>query len=194
MLNSTNTLSEIAAQVSNYTCVTYLDDIQLSDGLLSGSIKRAAIVACSDMGIRLPYVCSNHDVPLYLFQNFGHSFEIGGMIETVAEMGVEDVVVYGHSECEFIKYLAKLEEGLSSEDEGQCRLYSAALESDSEEEWKNAGQYNVLKELKKMLENPILEPLAKNGKLKIHGWFYNSAIKQIEVFDPKKRVFRIVNK
>lgn len=174
--------------------MTYLDDVQLSEGLLFGSLKNAAVVACSDMGAWVPFVCSSPSVQLFLFQNFGHHFETGGMVETIAGRGVGNVVVYGHSDCEYTKFLAKSEEGLSYEDEDQHRLYATAVQSDSEADWKIVGQYKVLSQLKKMFVVPIIAQLVANGRLHLHGWFYDSAIRQIEVFDPKQKVFIAVTK
>ena len=78
---------------------------------------------------------------------------------------------------------------MSSEDEDPSPLYATAVESDSETDWKIVGQYHVLRELKKMLADPIIAQLVENGRLQMHGWFYNSAIRQIEVFEPKQKAF-----
>ncbi len=64
--------------------------------------------------------------------------------------------MYGHSDCEYTKFLAESEEGLSSKDEDQRRLYATAVESDSEADWKIAGQYKVLNELKKCSQIRLL--------------------------------------
>lgn len=73
MPNLTNNICDIATQVSKNPCVIYLNDVQLSDGLL--------------------------------FQNFGHYFETGGMVETIVERGVENVELYGPSISEYTKSL-----------------------------------------------------------------------------------------
>lgn len=53
MINSAHSITEIAKEVAQHPFVTYLDDVQLSDGLLAGAIKNAAVNACSDMGLIL---------------------------------------------------------------------------------------------------------------------------------------------
>ena len=88
MLNPANTIAGIAREVSSFPCVSYLDDVAMSDGLLCGSIGSAAVVACSDMGWLVPYVCSSRDVQLNLFQNFGHSFATGGLVENIVGQGI----------------------------------------------------------------------------------------------------------
>jgi len=192
--NSANTICGIAHQISESAGITYLDDVQLSDGLLSGSIKTAAVVACSDMGAWVPFVCSSPNVQLFLFQNFGHHFDTAGVVETLVRARIENVVVYGHSDCEYTKFLAKSEQCLSTDKEERRRLYEGALQSDSEAVWKTVGQYNVLNELKKMLADPVVAPLTASGRLCIHGWFYDATIRQLEVFDPEQRAFMVVKK
>ncbi len=200
MPNSANTIDGIANEISKHSCVSYLDDVQLSDGLLAGSIKNAAVIACSDMGWLVPYVCSSAKVQLFLFQNFGHQFESGGFVETVVGSGVEHVFVYGHSVCEYTKYLARSIDDQPvgavlkpNETKDQLELYSAAIESDSEAVWESVGKYNVLLELKRMLADPLIATKTTTGTLKAHAWFYNSTTHQLEVFDPAREVFIIPN-
>lgn len=189
MTTSTSTTGGIANEICKHPCVTYLDDVQLSDSLISGSMKNVVVLACSDMGARVPYLCSSASVKLFLFQNFGHHFASGGMIETIVDSEVRNVVVYGHSDCEFIKFLAKPENDHCAKSDDQRHLYAAALESDSELAWKTVGHYNVLYKLKEMLADPAMGQLAASGKLNLHGWFYDSVKAQMEVFDPKQKAF-----
>ncbi|MBA3855894.1 MAG: hypothetical protein C0507_03195 [Cyanobacteria bacterium PR.3.49] len=189
LANLVDTIGGIASEISKHPCVTYLDDVQLSDNLVSGVMKNAAVVACSDVGAWVPYVCSSASVKLFLFQNFGHHFESGGMVETIVGKGIQNVVVYGHSDCKYIKFLARPENSDKTKTEEQRQLYVAALESDSQAAWKTVGQYNVLVELKQMLADPIIGPLAASGKLNLHGWFYDAVAAQIEVFAPKIKAF-----
>jgi carbonic anhydrase len=159
----------------------------LDKGLRSGSIKNAAVVACSDIGASIPFISSTSKI--FLFQNFGHSFETGGMVESIAQSEIENVVVYGHSDCGYRKFLVKSEEGCRSQDGAPPGLYEAAIESENEDDWKVVGQYHVLNEIKKMHTNPVLALLLANKRLQIHGWFYNSESKQLEVFDPNQNAF-----
>lgn len=194
--NSTNTITGIAREVSNYTCVTYFDDLQLSDGLTSGAIKNAAVIACSDMGWLVPYVCSDTRVELSLFQNFGHRHDTGGFAETLAASGFEHVIVYGHSPCDYTRFLAKSarqktldDKQISAEQNFLNQLYQSALEKDSEGDWEKVGQYKVLSEMKNLLENPVVSAKAQIGNLKVHGWFYKTSQRKLEIFDPHKELF-----
>jgi carbonic anhydrase len=195
MPNSAHTITEIAKELAKHPFVTYLDDVQLSDGLLAGAIKNAAVIACSDMGLLVPYVCSSAKVQLFLFQNGGHKFSSGGFVETVVGSGVEHIVVYGHSVCDYTKHMAKsvidtpAKEGLEFSERSHLELYSVALDCDSPSLWEHVGQFNVLFELRKMLADPFILQLATERKLELHAWFYKSDSEQFEVFDPERGAF-----
>ncbi|MBX9949950.1 MAG: carbonic anhydrase [Candidatus Obscuribacterales bacterium] len=179
-----DTIDGIAKELSKFSCVSYLDDLQLSDGLLSGAIRSAAVIACSDMGGLVPYLCSSANVRLYLFQNFGHDYATGGFVETVVGQSVENVVVYGHSVCEYTKFRAR-----AAVDQPTRDLYAVALDSDDEAVWRDVGRFNVLFVMKQLLADPTISPIAEQGRLKVHGWFYESGENHLEVFDPKHRAF-----
>lgn len=196
MEHSIEKLSQTARTISLSPNVSYIDDVQLSDGLLSGSIKNAAVVACSDMGWLVPYVCSSADVQLHLFQNFGHRVATGGFVENIFRAKIQNVIVYGHSVCEYTRYLADPKRANARDShlpDGLDRLreefYSNALESNSEEAWDAVGKFNVLCEISQLIREPLLKPLLSSGKLNIHGWFYKSEGRRLEVLEPTLEKF-----
>lgn len=172
MKNPDTAFNFVADRLSRFESVGFLDDLQLSDGLLQGSIGGAAVIACSDMGWLLRYVCSDPDANLHLFQNFGHRTDSGGFVETVLDKRLETIIVYGHSPCGFAKYQAK-----------------AVL--DQESDWLEVGRRGVLQEMLRVLEESRIGELAANDKLRVrvHGWFYNSESQHLEVFDPVRKSF-----
>ncbi|MBX9694330.1 MAG: hypothetical protein K2Z81_18235, partial [Cyanobacteria bacterium] len=106
---------------------------------------------------------------------------------------------YGHSGCEYTKFLAKSagdkqkNDFQSDERESQLGLYSAAFDSNSEALWEEVGRYKVLLELKRMLADSVIGELAAQERISLHGWFYKSARKQLEVFDPRQEAFHAVS-
>ena len=189
--------NHLAQEIAECRFVTYLNDVQLSEGLVTQSIGSAAIIACSDMGYQLPYVCSLTEVPLYIFQNFGHHFIDGGARETIFSLGIEDVIVYGHSNCHFSEFLGSRPEQevsgeLPSENvDVQLDHLRASGKADDILASENLGRDRVLQELKGMIVDPLLLAMATNGnrKLRLHGWFYNSTRNLLEVFDPNEGEF-----
>lgn len=188
----------LATEMSQLPFVTYLDDVQLGDRLISGDISAAMLFACSDMGLHLPYVCSSATARLCVFQTFGHNYSAEA--QTVMCQGVSDVIFYGHSNCKFLKFLAKAEH--TEEEEALISKYFQAehmaqknylpkqfASENSEQQWLDICRRNVLNEIKSMLSYPDIEALANKGVLRFHAWFLQSDTNTLEIFDPASRAF-----
>jgi carbonic anhydrase len=168
----------LASEICQYPSLTYFDDVQLSDSLVHGEIENACVIACSDMGASLPFVCSDPKVKLLIFQDFGHSCLSSGAIEVIDEYNLQHVIIYGHQNCEFARF----------RDRALIDSFSK-LKQEADEDahclYKELARYNVLKELRTLIEN------TSNKTLKIHGWVYDANQRLLEVFDPDKRGFVI---
>jgi carbonic anhydrase len=188
----------LPAEMSQLPFLTYLDDVQLGDRLLSGDISAAVLFACSDMGLHLPYVCSSEMARLFVFQTFGHNYSAEA--QTVICQGVSDVIFYGHSNCKFLKFLAKSEH--TEEEEALISKYFQAehmaqkkylpkqfASEISEQQWLDICRRNVLNEIRSMLSSPDIEALANKGLLRFHAWFLRSDTNTLEIFDPALRAF-----
>ncbi|MBX9690266.1 MAG: hypothetical protein K2X27_26370 [Candidatus Obscuribacterales bacterium] len=153
----------LAREVSKISSVSYFDDVQLSDALLAGQAQAACLIACSDMGAYLPYVCSDPTVKLHVFQNFGHSCLAGGVFETMAYTAIEHFIVYGHFDCRYAK-----------DRDAELLEKDPSLREELE-------RYNVLRELRTFADNATGLPL-KN--LKLHGWVHDKRQGHLQIFDP----------
>lgn len=198
---TTDSITEdaLAGEVSAFSSVTYLDDVQLSDGLQSGSISAAVVFACSDMGLQLPYVCSSPAARVFVYQKFGHCLIDGEVPELTLHADVSDVIVYGHSHCELVKFLARSEHNpeeeaiisryFGDEHAAQIKNYAGSLATGDREQWLKISRTNVLTGLKVMLLNPYIADQISRHKLRLHGWLYDSQQMVLEIFDPEKNRF-----
>jgi carbonic anhydrase len=182
---------DLSKELSELPTVTYLDDVQLSDGLGSGSISGAVVVACSDMGVKLPYACSATQANLFVIQTFGPCVFENSFARITASPAVTDVIIYGHSNCAFMNFLARSEH---SEDEKE--LIARHFQVEHEEQVKYREFYrpddgalplmlcrrNVLNQMKKALS-------ADKANLRFHAWFHNSDNDTLEIFDQASRAF-----
>lgn len=180
---------DIAEQLSGLPFVTYLDDIQLCDGLCSGSISGAVVVACPDMGARLPFVCSVMTAPLLVIQTFGLSGIESDFEQINANFDFSDVIFYGHSDCRWMFPFDGLEvsDALKEPFAHQC-ISSAAKEASS----LTLARRSVLCQMKQALSCSVVNGLAMNKK-RFHAWFHNSSNNTLEVFDPSCGAFLSVN-
>ncbi len=190
----------LAKEMSELSSVTYLNDVQLSDRLLSGNISAAIIFAYSDMGWQLPYVCSSPAARLFLFQTFGHRFSDGGGVEAMLRADVSDVIVYGHSNCYFARLPAcagqhnaqaktLVSKYFEFEHASQKKYYAENLESEDQALGLKLGRRNVLNEIKTMFLYPAIVGRASKGQLRFHAWLYDSENRILEIFDPKTKAF-----
>jgi carbonic anhydrase len=183
----------------NSPYVTYLDDIQLSTGLMSGGVKAVAFFACSDMGWRLPYVSDLAGDRLFIFQAFGPSF--AGALPTILKNDVSDIIVYGHTNCRFIDFLTKPEHSPEERElisrhfqlqhqvqkefallNSECRSADASLE---------ACRRSVLVELSNILSHADFRDYVERGNLRFHVWVHRSDENKLEVFDPETQEFTL---
>lgn len=187
-------------QIGTLAGVSYLDDLQLSDGLLAGQIRCALVVACADMGANLPYVCSATTANLLIFQDFGHRTSQKGIADLVADGIASNLVVYGHSDCSFARFLTKphlqdqagqqfIFKYLEPDSENiQCQ-YCSNLSKDELIDWRRVSEWSVLNELRLLLLYPQVVRRIERQQLKIHGWVYEASNKSLHVFNPHMRRF-----
>lgn len=192
-------MKRLANELSRVPCIRYLDSIELSDGLISGDIRQCILVACSDMGANLPYVCSVMDVNLLLFQNFGHSTSMSN-IDALLFESASDLVVYGHTDCMFLRLLALpdkeseerqilLRKHFQFESELLIHQYRSQSGCDEHTVWKRLSEWRVMRELQLVLANPQIRDRFEAGQLDLHGWVHDVEENVLEVFDPEKQAF-----
>ncbi|MDP3509475.1 MAG: carbonic anhydrase [Candidatus Melainabacteria bacterium] len=181
----------------NSPYVTYLDDIQLSTGLMSGGVKAVAFFACSDMGWRLPYVSDLAEDRLFIFQSFGPSFV--GAFPTILKNDVSDIIVYGHTNCRFFDFLAKPEHSpeerelisryFQHQHQDQKEFLLLNSECNSAEALLEACRRSVLVELSNILSHPNFQDYVASGNLRFHAWVHRSDENRLEIFDPDTQEF-----
>lgn len=188
------------ASLATFPFVTYLDDVQLSDQLQADQIKGALIVACGDMGATLPYVCTDPEVNLLIFQGPGHRSSQTGIGSLLARGTIDHLVIYGHTNCQFTRLLVESGRPAQSlcnqtanlfrmESQSALRQYSRNLTQSERANWRRLNEWFVLRELRSALLYPGVAERAYRSQLKLHGWLYVSETKELEVFAPATRQF-----
>jgi len=191
-MDTTNT-TNLYEELSLVPAVKLLTDIDLSDGLAAGSISYAVLVCCSGMGLSLPYVCRDENARILTFQSFGHKCSYSAIAELLANDLVSNLIVYGHSNCEFTRFLQKAREQGSSEEQLLRQWDPSACEEVESgqiwrfftgDNWLLMNELQVLAELKAVLQYPNVLARAESGKLSLHGWMYHEKIRKLQVYHP----------
>ncbi len=172
--------------------------------LISGSSGGVVVVACSEMAIESRFPC-DRNLPFYVWQNLGGCIsDSTGLGAVVLEKGVNDVIVFGHTDCGII------EAGLceSHSEHFSAQIYNqlctrtaetrrAAKERfgekfDKEIQIKAAKDF-VIRQVASLLSIEEVAKRAEAGLLRVHSWILNSETSEVETFNPATREFQAVS-
>lgn len=179
---------------------------ELFNSLASTQNPEVLFITCSDSRIDPNLVTQSHPGDLFICRNAGnivptHSNATGGMTASieyaVAVLGVEHIVICGHTDCGAMKGALNLE-GLNEvphvkEWLGHCR---GAVEVIKErhgcanlEHLEEMTEQNILLQIQHLKTHPSVNAKLLTGKLKIHGWIYRIETGDIACYDDKTNGF-----
>jgi carbonic anhydrase len=178
--------------------------------LAKGQSPQTLFITCSDSRIDPGLITQTAPGDIFVLRNAGnlvppYSASNGGEVATieyaVKVLGVQDIVVCGHSHCGAMAGLLKPE---SLKDLPAVRNWLQHAESTRQiilENYKDkegdsllnvAIQENVLVQLENLRTHPSVSARLASGKLRLHGWVYKIATGEVFGYDPKDEQFRAV--
>jgi carbonic anhydrase len=167
----------------------------------------ALFITCSDSRVNPNLFTQTDPGDLFLIRNAGnlvppHGFAVGGEAATIEYsldvLGIENIVICGHSQCGAMKGL------LSPRDlehlpavKSWCghaeatrriveRKYSQLPEA---ERAIAASEENVLVQMGNLSTHPCVATRLATGSLRIHGWYYDIGSGQVHQYDPAQGCF-----
>jgi carbonic anhydrase len=170
-------------------------------------------VACSDSRVVVDLFSETEPGDMFELRNVGNMIpresedavraagSAGAVVEYAIEvLGVRDVVVCGHSECGAMKAIL----GLAAEPEeapslrGWLQHGEVALEryragevpDDSLAPHNQLSQVNVLVQLENVRTYPGVVRAIDEGKLRLHGWWFDVSTAHVLAYDPGQEKFR----
>ncbi|WP_420589330.1 carbonic anhydrase [Bacterioplanoides sp.] len=186
---------KIIEGVLNFREKVYPERKDLFGTLATGQSPHVLFITCSDSRIDPNLVTSADPGDLFICRNAGniippHSNETGGMTASVeyavAVLGVEDIVICGHTDCGAIKGALNVEQlkGLPHVKEwlSHCRSAMEIVRErngiDTEacighEHLGEAIEENVLQQLQHLRTHPAVAAKLATGKVRLHGWVYD---------------------
>jgi len=117
---------------------------------------------------------------------------------SIVALGVKDVVVCGHSACGAMKGLLHPEKLLSVPATARWIKYAEpALESlrkdfaalQGQKQLKRLSQLNVIEQMTHLHTHPAVQERVQQGKLRLHGWYYEIHTGIVEVYNPQTSEF-----
>jgi carbonic anhydrase len=188
---------------------TYVNTHQeLFEQLSHGQKPRVLFVTCSDSRID-PNLITDTDIgELFVIRNAGNIIPPygaanggeGGTIEyAISALGIEQVVICGHSNCGAMKGLLKLNK--LQEDMPLVYDWLKHAESTRRLVLENYSHYqgkdlmeilvaeNVLIQIENLKTYPVVRARLHQGKLKIYGWIYNIETGTVLAYDTRTHTY-----
>ncbi|WP_370972342.1 SulP family inorganic anion transporter [Amycolatopsis sp. cg9] len=174
-------------------------------GLADGQRPRTLFITCGDSRIVPNLITTSGPGDLFTIRNIGNLVPAGqadpsmnASIEyAVGVLGVEEIVVCGHSGCGAMAALADgpppgpLSVWLRHAEPSAHRLGSATLEGAvPEREGDRLALHNVLQQLDHLREYPSVAAAEAAGKLQLTGMYFAVGTAQVHLFDAAERTFR----
>jgi carbonic anhydrase len=176
--------------------------------LAQGQKPRVLFITCSDSRIA-PNLITQADVgELFIIRNAGNIIPPfgaanggeGATVEyAIDSLGIEQIVICGHSHCGAIKGLLKLNElqqdmplmyNWLKHTEATRRLVKENYSHlEGEELLEITVAENVLTQIENLKTYPIVHSRLYQGKLKIYGWIYNLKTGEVMAYDPDSHAY-----
>jgi carbonic anhydrase len=176
---------------------------ELFELLSQGQKPRFLFITCSDSRIDPNLITQTEPGEMFIIRNAGNIIPPygatnggeGASVEyAVQALGIQEVIVCGHSHCGAMKGLlkiSKLEEEMPvvyqwlKHAEATRRTMKEYYQGYEGEELLDATiKENILNQLENLQTYPVIYSRLKSGQLRLHAWFYEIETGQILEYDP----------
>ncbi|MGZ3696326.1 MAG: carbonic anhydrase [Bdellovibrionota bacterium] len=184
--------------------------------LAIGQSPDTLFIACSDSRVVPNTFASTNPGDLFVLRNVGnivppcgkHGMSVSDESEPAAveyaieTLNVADIVVCGHSECGAMRALIgnryaltmpNLKSWLRHADEALERLKGGGSLDPAWADYNQLSQLNVLLQIEHIKSYPSVQKKIDEGKLNVHGWFFDIAKAEVYVFEPEDKRFVLID-
>lgn len=181
---------------------------ELFEHLAHGQKPRVLFISCSDSRVDPNLITQTEIGELFVIRNAGNIIPPygaanggeGAAVEyAVHALGIEQIVVCGHSHCGAMKgllQLDKLQEEMPlvhdwlKHAEATRRLVRENYKSyQTEELLEIAIAENVLTQIENLRTYPVVHSRLYQGKLKIYGWIFHIETGEVLAYDPESHAY-----
>jgi carbonic anhydrase len=180
--------------------------LSLLKKLAVGQNPHTLYITCSDSRINPNLITATDPGELFIVRNVGNIVPPYGADNMPAEgaaieyaigvLGVKDIVVCGHSECGAMNavYTGSIFENDSAQklpSVAQWLMHLKDLRSELPKHGtlNQMAQYNVIKQLDNLKTYPIIRDKIEKRDVRLHAWFYDLGLADIEEWNPKTNLF-----
>lgn len=180
---------------------------ELFERLADGQHPEALFITCSDSRINPNLITQTEPGDLFILRNAGniippHGAANGGEGATiefaVTGLGVQDIVVCGHSHCGALKGLLKPESlqdmpavasWLSHAESTRRIMREKYADRAGAAQLTTAIEENVLVQVENLRTHPAVASKLSCGKMKLHAWVYKIETGQVFAYDSEAGQF-----
>ena len=180
---------------------------ELFASLAKGQRPKACFITCSDSRIDPNLITTTDPGDLFIVRNPGNIVpplgaesegEAAAVEYAVAALGVEDIVVCGHTQCGAMKGLLHPEALSGLPRVSRWLEYAAGTRQIMQENYGHlhgeelldaTAEENVLVQLEHLHTHPVVAARLGRGKVRLHGWVYSIATGQMFAYDSEYRQF-----
>jgi carbonic anhydrase len=164
---------------------------ELFELLSQGQKPRVLFITCSDSRIDPNLITQTEPGEMFIIRNAGNIIPPygatnggeGAAVEyAVHALGVQDIIVCGHSHCGAMKGLLKIDKLADDmpavyewlkHAEATRRIIKEHYQTYEGEDLLNAAiEENVLTQLENLRTYPVIQSRLKGGQIQLHGWIY----------------------
>ncbi len=201
-------MKKLVDGVRRFRSEGYADRRELFAQLASGQAPRVLFVTCSDSRVAPHLITSSEPGDLFVIRNAGnlvpaHAAEGTGEEATVeyavAALGVEHIIVCGHSGCgamggllapESLSALPSVASWLRhARPTAACVDATVPEGADHGRRLEVAIETNVLRQLDNLKTHPSVAAALTRGAVKLHGWVYDIGTGAVRSYDPERQAF-----
>ena len=187
--------------------VVFPKNRELFHKLALGQRPQALFITCADSRIDPCMLTQTKPGELFICRVIGNVVprypkNVGGVSATieyaVGVLGVEDVIVCGHTDCGVmkgvlnpaaLKPLANVSAWLSHAQPARRATEKSKGEMSEPEFLLALTERNVIEQLKNLRTHPAVSARLKQGDLRLHGWVYHIGSGAVTVYKPEKNRF-----
>jgi carbonic anhydrase len=184
--------------------------------LAVGQSPDTLFIACSDSRVVPNTFASTNPGDLFVLRNVGNlvpkcdkhgisasdESEAAAIEFSVLNLNVSYIIVCGHSECGAMRAIANdrqeiqapnLKSWLRHGEEALDRLRAGVTLDRNLTELNQLSQVNVLLQMEHVLTYPLVQQRMKEGKLALHGWWFDIAKADVYAYESPQQKFVLID-
>ncbi len=204
-------MEKLIAGIAKFRSSPYEERKKLFSELATGQSPEVMFITCADSRIDPNLITQTDPGDLFVIRNAGnivppHAKNSGGMTASiefaVAALGVQHIVVCGHSDCGAMKgalnpgALTDLPHVQNWLDHSRAAVETvrARTGDESPNALADVTEENVALQLQHLRTHPAVAAKVATGEVKLHGWVYNIGEGTIVALDEESNEFVPVEK